>query len=220
MLNHSKFVIHHYLLLALSFLLATFGSLKVGNKLYGQEFPINFDHLGLEEGLSNENVYCSLQDNEGFWWFATANGLNRFDGVRMELFQYEEGNPNSLSANHIKCIFEDQAGYIWIGTSGGGLNRFDKRNRSFRHYKHDDKQGSLSHDIVLSITEDLLGNIWVGTENGLNVWLPEEEHFKTFLPDNDKAGSLKAGAILSLAIDDEGRLWAGTYRGGSSLGNN
>ena len=75
-----------------------------------------------------------LQDRQGFLWFGTEDGLNRYDGYSFTVFKPIRDNPNSLTHNQITALLEDRDGLLWIGTSGGGLDRFDPKQNRFDHY--------------------------------------------------------------------------------------
>ncbi|MFQ6114597.1 MAG: two-component regulator propeller domain-containing protein [bacterium] len=98
--------------------------------------------MTIDQGLSQNTVKCILQDRKGFMWFGTRDGLNRFDGYDIKVYEHDPDNPNSLSGNHIWEIYEEPASdrgkkrYLWIATLGG-LNRFDRESEIFTHYRHD-----------------------------------------------------------------------------------
>ncbi|WP_207515069.1 ligand-binding sensor domain-containing protein [Longitalea luteola] len=86
--------------------------------------PYYFKHYQVENGLSNNTVYCSIQDKKGFLWFGTKEGLNRFDGYRFKLFKSDNENYNLLKKDFIYCLFADDNDNLWVGTQNG-LFRFD-----------------------------------------------------------------------------------------------
>jgi signal transduction histidine kinase/ligand-binding sensor domain-containing protein len=86
--------------------------------------PYYFRHYQVENGLSNNSVFCSVQDKNGFMWFGTKDGLNRFDGYRFKTFHINAGNESSLTNDHITALALDQHGVLWVG-SKKGLFRFD-----------------------------------------------------------------------------------------------
>lgn len=86
--------------------------------------PYYFRHYQVENGLSNNTVYCSIQDNKGFLWFGTKEGLNRFDGYRFKLFNSEADNNNKLRKDFVYCLLPDDKENLWVGTQGG-VYRFD-----------------------------------------------------------------------------------------------
>src|ERR1700741_3115674 len=89
-----------------------------------QPATLRFDHLGTEQGLSQSNVTCILQDSRGFMWFGTQDGLNKYDGYKITVYKKNAQSRQSLSHNFIQDIAEDRDGNLWIATWGGGLNKF------------------------------------------------------------------------------------------------
>jgi len=181
-----------------------------------QTLPANpkFEHLTSEQGLSNTRIVSILQDSQGFMWFGTQDGLNRYDGNEFRVFRHEPGNEKSLSANFVNVIFEDSDGILWLGLRGG-LNRYDPKTESFIHYRHDpDDLDSLSNDIVFAISEDKDGNLWVGTAEGLDRFDPQLEEFAHYQHDPDDSTTLSHNAVRVILEDNEGILWIGTNGGG------
>jgi PAS domain S-box-containing protein len=128
---------------------------------------IKFQHIAREQGLSQAFVTSILQDREGFMWFGTQEGLNRYDGYRFTTFTHRTDDPGSLSHDTVKTLLEDRRGVLWVGTDGGGLSRFNPADSSFTHFRHDpDDPGSLSNDRVRALLEDHSGRLWVGTDGG------------------------------------------------------
>ena len=85
-----------------------------------------FSNLSVKDGLSQLQVTCIHQDQLGYMWFGTRNGLNKFNGNSFEKFWNHSDDPQSISSNTISCIAEDAEGCLWIGTEDG-LNRLDNR---------------------------------------------------------------------------------------------
>ena len=190
------------------------------NLVYSTEVNIRFQHINLEQGLSQEAVLAILQDRHGFMWFATQEGLNRFDGYSFKTYLNDESDPGSLSADLVSALEEDSNGFLWVGTDGGGLNRFDPKTQKFKQYSYNrDRSDSLSHNTVRAILSDSKGNLWVGTDGGLNLYLPTEDRFKQFTHDSVDKYSLASNNIRSIVEDDNGRLWLGTDGAGIDLFN-
>ena len=184
-------------------------------------FPTpRFEHLNLDEGLSQSVVLDTLQDQYGFLWLATQDGLNRYDGYQFKIFKANPDDPGSLSDSFILSLLEDDAGYIWVGTNAGGLNRYDPRTEQFSHYLHDpDDPHSLSHNTVPDILQDRHGRIWVGTNSGLNLLDPESGQFSHYFHDPDDPHSLVNNQVQALLEADDGTLWVGTSSGIDALGS-
>lgn len=109
--------------------------LSVSVSLYGQDHNIRFDHISIDQGLSQVRVNCILQDRQGFMWFGTQDGLNKYDGYKFTIYRHDAENSASLSNSSIWSIFENADGNLWIGTYGGGLNKFNKKTETFTHYQ-------------------------------------------------------------------------------------
>ena len=191
---------------------------------------LKFNHLTIEQGLSNSRVRSFLQDQYGFIWIGTASGLSRYDGYKFVNYQSSQQNPYSLKHNGIPALLEDSKGHFWIGTKGG-LQLMDRNKDVF--YPPVDLDNSpfesIGHVIVLQ--EDKNGHIWVGAVNGLFRIIVEESvateaafnevcqksklSIKSYLPWQQKEGN--DNWIWSLAEDDFGHLWVGTNRGIAKL---
>lgn len=193
------------------------------NTSWAQSQSMKFQNLDLKDGLSHSTVHHVMQDQDGFIWISTRDGLNRYNGQEFEVFQHEPGDPNSLSTNTVWCTMEDRNGLIWIGTNGGGLNVYDRQKKKFHQFLNDpDDKHSLGSNTVISIFEDHEGTIWVGTNGGgLNVVetanFDSEDpsiQFKRYMPDEDDSTSISNEAIMQIAQNRRGYLWVATYGGG------
>jgi two-component system sensor histidine kinase ChiS len=133
---------------------------------HAQMDMLRFERISTEQGLSQNTVNAILQDREGFIWFGTEGGLNRYDGYQFTIYQHDPDSPKSLGNDTVFALFEDHAGILWVGT-GNGLDRYDPATASFAHYTHDaNDPGSLSASFVLAIYQDRAGALWIGTEDG------------------------------------------------------
>jgi signal transduction histidine kinase/ligand-binding sensor domain-containing protein/CheY-like chemotaxis protein len=176
---------------------------------------IRFDHYSLDEGLSQSVVTDILQDSQGFMWFGTQDGLNRFDGYDFTIFSHRSDDPGTLSSDFISALVEDQQGIIWIGTNGVGLNSYDRQTGKITHYQHDpDDPLSLSDDIVNDLFIDSDDTIWIATSNGLNKLDSERQQFDRYTNDADDSKSISGDNISSIAQDQDGNLWIGTFGAG------
>ncbi|UCH98028.1 MAG: histidine kinase, partial [Candidatus Aminicenantes bacterium] len=173
------------------------------------------EHISLEQGLSQSSVYCILQGSNGFLWFATEEGLNRYDGYNFKVYKRDPGNPNSLADDWIWTMIEHPDGVLWLGTNGGGLNKFDLEKETFINYQTiPGNPRSLSNNIVYAICVDPNSMLWVGTANGLNRFDPIGETFKRYRADPNTPGSLNQNEVRTIYTDRVGTLWVGTSGGG------
>ena len=159
------------------------------------------EHLSLQHGLSQSTIICVIQDRNGFLWFGTIDGLNRYDGYEFKTFYEDPEDKNSLSDSGITCLLEDKKGYIWVGTAAGGLNKFDPSTETFTRYNADpDDPTSLLSDYIRAIDEDEDGRLWVGAATYLHKFDPATGVFKPFrfhLPTTDAASRQEIKAVFA-----------------------
>jgi signal transduction histidine kinase/ligand-binding sensor domain-containing protein len=183
--------------------------------LLAQPGPVKFEHLAIEDGLANNFVWRILQDSRGFLWFATRDGLSRYDGYKFTNFRHQ--GPGSVSHNDIWAVYEDRAGTLWVGTYGGGLNKFDRKTQTFTYYRHDPQNpNSLSDDHVRDIYEfsDEPGILWIATYGGgLNRFNTRDETFVHYRHNPNDPHSLPHDQIWCTYEDKAGNFWLGTYDG-------
>ncbi len=181
--------------------------------VYASGKDIKFQHITIDNGLSQNTVYCILQDKDGFMWFGTQDGLNRFDGYQFKLYRHEQDDSNSISNKYIVSIHETRLGVLWIGTQNG-LNKLDRNIDGFKKFFYNPQNhNSLSHNFVTSIYEDKTGRLWIGTKDGLNRYNSESKHFTRYYHSNQKSNSLSSNKITTVFQGQSGTLWIGTENG-------
>jgi len=174
---------------------------------------LRFDHLNIEQGLSQSSVRVLFQDSRGFLWFGTEDGLNRYDGYTFKVYKPDPDMPNSLSDRWITSIVEDKEGYLWIGTRLGGLNRYDPGTEEFTHFLNDEAEPlSLSSNQINTLYLDQDQNLWVGTTNGLDRFDRTEKTFEHYDPSRNEGVAERN--ITAIYQDQRGRFWVGTTAGG------
>ena len=172
---------------------------------------LRFTHITSEQGLSNSTVESILQDSQGFMWFGTRDGLNRYDGYNIRVYRHSPADSGSISGNYITCLFEDRSGMLWIGTTSG-LSRLDRKTGKFKSFKSaPDNPYSISNNRINSIYQDNQGKIWVATANGLSLYQAGKEDFRRFYPDKSAEGG--SNQIHCILEDINGYLWLGTETG-------
>jgi ligand-binding sensor domain-containing protein/signal transduction histidine kinase len=174
-----------------------------------QPTEINFERLTINDGLSLSSVYSIHQDEKGFLWFGTEDGLNKYDGAKFTIYNHYHGNSNSLSHKWIEYLAEDKNGTIWTG-SKHGVTAIDPATEDMHQFFHiPDSISSLSNDTVtaMAMQSDAL---WIGTNSGLNR-IEMDAHRKNVRVATDTA--LLCKRINTLFQDNRDRIWIGTCGG-------
>ncbi|NTW97883.1 MAG: hypothetical protein HGB28_04960, partial [Oscillochloris sp.] len=172
---------------------------------------LRFGHLTIDDGLSQNAGLALLQDRQGYLWFGTQDGLNRYDGYRFTTFKYDPADPASLSYNSVIALAEDAQGALWVGTWGGGLNRLDPQRGAFTRYQPDPANpDGLANPIVTAILPDGQGQLWLGTLGGLEHFDPATGVARHFRSDPNDSHSLSSDAISALLPTADGKIWVGT----------
>lgn len=174
-----------------------------------------FSHLDVEQGLSQSVVNCIMQDQQGFMWFGTQEGLNRYDGYTFKVYKRDPKDSNSLANNFIYTIYQSTDGLIWVGTNGGGLDEFDPVTERFVHHSYSDSDpGSISSNSVRVIHEDKDHNLWIGTDDGLNLFNRKNNTFTRFINNPNDQSSLSGNRVFDIIEDEQGNLWIATFGNG------
>jgi len=124
--------------------------------------PYYFRHYTNDNGLSNNTVMAGIQDRRGFMWFATKEGLNRFDGSRFRIFSHNQTASNSLLDNYILALCEDNQGWIWIGTARGVCYYLPDND----YFGTIEDENYRIERAVVDIVADNNNNIWLATFTG------------------------------------------------------
>ncbi len=177
------------------------------SKCFSQN-SIYFDHISTNDGLSQNDVNSIFQDKEGFMWFATHDGLNKYDGYGFTIYNPDRNNANSINSNLTYTITSDSNDNLWIGTTGNGLNFFDKSLDKFYHFTHDEKDPkSINNNHVTKIFRDKKNRLWIGTPSGLNLLDLSKPisstHFK----------NISIADVSVIFEDSKGQIWLGCISG-------
>ena len=94
---------------------------------------IKFSHISLNNGLSQSTVFSIAQDKRGNMWFATYDGVNKFDGYDFTIYQHDASDPHSIANDIARTVMTDSQGRIWIGTRDG-LSWYNEEKDLFRNF--------------------------------------------------------------------------------------
>lgn len=161
-----------------------------------------FRSLDINNGLSQNTVHAILQDKQGFMWFGTKDGLDRYDGISFRAFMKESG---TLGNNFITSLYEDQQGQIWIGTDVGLYVYSPEHETVERFIMKSDLDTGIDYTVNL-VTGDKDGGIWVVTQSqAVFYYNPQTNKLINYL--SDQSGRLKFGSLGQLYFDSDNVCW-------------
>jgi len=170
-----------------------------------QPASIFVDEISVEEGLSESTITDILQDQRGFLWIGTQDGLNRYNGYDFDIFRSDTKDSSSISGNHITSLFEDSAGFIWVHIFSEGLNRLDPRTNEFK------SMGDMFPDTanfeaeeVTAIGQDASGKIIFLDHQRILTCIPGAEKIEQLTDLSDHLDDLNISAI---DMDESGNIW-------------
>ncbi|HBH48160.1 MAG TPA: hypothetical protein DDX98_05945, partial [Bacteroidales bacterium] len=170
-----------------------------------------FVHYTSSDGLSQQVVRSIVQDQEGFIWIGTEDGLNKFDGYDFKQFRSIRNDNTSLPDNFIYALYPSSDGGIWIGTNSAGLAKYDPVSAEFMRYSTDPNNPSaLKGERIYTLYEDADGIVWIGTYNGgMARFDPQTGLFKNYIADG-KPGSILSNMVVGIQRSSDGTLWVRT----------
>ena len=158
-----------------------------------------FKQYQVENGLSNNNITCCVQDANGFMWFGTRDGLNRFDGYSFRVFRNDSEQAKSIGNNWITSLAIDKKGTLWIGTRMG-LYQYNEQEESFELMSF--TKNLRTNQLVF----DQKGDLWLIVDNKLVKYSTQLDFYQTFtIPDNSSP--------TSICLTPLGELWVGLSNG-------
>ncbi len=168
----------------------------------------NFSYITSDDGLAQNTVDFIYKDSRGYMWFATWNGLNRFDGY--EFVRYETQSENPINSLFVGCLIEDDYQNLWVGT-GEGLNLINVTSGNVLPLDSRFADHPVFNNVIHALEKDKEGNIWIGFSKGLAVaTVGSEGQICTI----DLLHYAEEASVLSLCCDLDGAIWVG-YQNGS-----
>lgn len=187
-------------------------SLKIHGMPLKSEFY--FRHLTNQDGLSSSTINRIIQGPQGYMWFATSNGLNRFDGYRIKAYLPDDAIPHSISHRKTTAFLIDNDENLLIGTIAG-IQKYNPNTDAFSPYI--DEKISMTPTRVTVMYQDVNNSLWVGTYNQ-GLWIISDEGRKaTQLTSNDISMSmplsLTSNNITAITANNDELLWIATEVG-------
>ncbi|NLI99979.1 MAG: response regulator [Bacteroidales bacterium] len=165
----------------------------------------SFKHYNINNGLSQNTVHAIFQDNLGFMWFGTKDGLNRFDGATFKVYRFSPGE--NLRDNVFHRIIQDKQGLLWVGTDDG-IYIYDPRNEEFNRFELATRDGKSIEGVVSDMLVDEEGDIWISVEEkGVFQYDVNERVLKNYSVPQAPEGMM----MVSLCVGKEGDIWALPY---------
>src|SRR6187551_679084 len=182
--------------------------------LHAQSSHPIFEHLTTDNGLSSNKIEAIVQDDEGYYWIATQNGLNRFDGTNIRVYTHNPGDTTSLTHNNCTAIAKDKTGDIWVATHHG-VSRFRKKSGTFQSiFLHNPIRNHELANRIYHLAVDSSGNVWIAG-NGLWQYNTRTNAIQLFQSNNLSPDEKPAYAVISQLQYDTQRhgLWMNAGKG-------
>lgn len=180
----------------------------------GHSQHYRFEHLGTQEGLPNSTITAIIQEDRGFMWIGTRDGLGRYDGYQFVTYRNNPLDSNSLSHNFVSAVVQDNDEHLWVGTRNG-LNKYDLKSGKFTRYMHNDSNpNSISSNSITTLALDSDGNLWIGTQmTGVDKFNIKQNSFEHYTHTDTEKSSISNNIIRYIYKDSKNRLWIATNHG-------
>lgn len=166
-----------------------------------------FRNYSVMDGLVSNTIWSIAQDNKGYMWFGTKNGISRFDGYQFKAYQFNKKNPLSIGNNFVFSIAEYDKKTLWIATQGG-VYIFDLERESFTEF------APLKDNSVYDILKDSRGVMWIATKsNGVFSYDPKNKKTTNYKVSKG-TNSISSNHVRKLVEDNTGKIWIGTFEHG------
>jgi ligand-binding sensor domain-containing protein len=165
---------------------------------------MRFDHISIEQGLSDLTVFCFAQDSSGFLWFGTTDGLNKYDGHIFTVFRSDPADTTSMAPGAINCLCVDHSGTLWIGT-GVGLSILQPDSSKPRRLPQSMKLRPTGSQYVNWLETLGNGDVAIGTSGGFYLYKKTTSEFTHVLFD-----TLEPLIVTTFSEAHDGTLWIGT----------
>ncbi len=164
-------------------------------------------HYGVTDGLPQRTIMSIIQDEKGFMWFGTWDGLCRFDGYNFKTYKPMEEDNTFMRSNRIDKIQKDSLGYLWIQTYDNEVHRFDPRRGKYITSFQADNKPFLAQEILIMRS----GKVWLTSQNMGTICIPDIGSTYKYYSTAD--GVLPGNCIRSIYEDSNHNTWILTDSG-------
>lgn len=173
---------------------------------FTQQKEYKFINFSSKNGLSSNSINAIIKDKNGFMWFGTEDGLNKFDGQNFKVYRHKETDKTSIGRGPVNDLIQDKNGQIWLATNFT-LSVYNLNLDSFINYDF------TNYGWITSLYADHNGKIWVGTYSGLFLFDPKTQKTIAFRANPKDATQLNSNIINCIYEDTQNYIWVGTADG-------
>jgi len=173
----------------------------------------HFTHFTIDDGLSQSSVFGIAQDDFGFMWFATEDGLNKFDGNKFTIYRPKENDSTSIPDLGIRKIYKDKSGKLWVLTLRGKLSTYNPPKNNFTRYSFSTDKNNVTIKII-TLAEDNLGNLWAVTTKGEFFNYDQKKNIFIYKKLNENIEKqFQSIHLQCMLVDKDNTFWIGTWEG-------
>ncbi|TBH70108.1 hybrid sensor histidine kinase/response regulator transcription factor [Aquirufa antheringensis] len=170
-----------------------------------------YERLSTASGLSQSSVYKIIQDKQGFLWFATGDGLNRYDGHNFKIYRNDPSDPTTLSGSEIFTVAQDDEGNLWVGTRNSGLNKIELATGKITRFSKGPTGQDLSNSNIPSILNIGKGRMGVAVL-GLGYLVYDIRTNQLISAESEWKNTI-VKEVVRLFKHSSGTVWMGTRTG-------
>jgi signal transduction histidine kinase/ligand-binding sensor domain-containing protein/DNA-binding response OmpR family regulator len=171
-----------------------------------------FERIDGRNGFSSDYVTGILQDHEGYMWFVTLDGLNRYDGYSIKQYKIRLNGEIYFESNVFDCIEVARNGELWLGTKYNGLYIFNTKTEKVTHISTDTtKELFINDNSIQDILCDSKGRVWISTYHGVSRYDPVKNRITIYKEDYNAPSKAPLGNVACIYEDSKGRILFGTW---------
>lgn len=182
--------------------------------IHAQQNQTYFEKYDVKSGLPESFVRDLVEDQQGYIWMATQNGLVRYDGYQYKAYQLGSQKVNLDYITNVSDLYIDQKNVLWVSTGSNGLFKYNRNSDTFTQFLYPEKDSAVEYKIF---TEDREGNLWgISSKDRETNYLwkfDEKGHFEFFGKKFKNANHINASRFYSAFTSKSGKVWFGTNNG-------